>query len=209
MIPARLGSQRLKQKNLLTINNNSIVNLCAKKCIESGIFDEVYINSESDVILHEAPPGCLVYKRQAILADNVATSENFVRDFVSNIKSDYLFQIHSVAPLITIEQIISFVENFIKSDKQVGLTYEKVVLESLMDGEPINFSFDNKNNSQDLSNIQVINWAMTGWNLRNHVMQENCISFGNTRFFFELPRINSIIIKTEQDYHLCKKLLES
>ena len=144
MIPARLGSQRLKKKNLLTINNASIVKLCAEKCLKSSAFDEVYINSESDVILDEAPRGCLKYKRSNKLADSKSTSEDFIRDFCSSIKADYLFQIHSIAPLITIQQINSFVENFIKSDKQVGFTYERIILESLMEGCPVNFSFEQK-----------------------------------------------------------------
>lgn len=208
MIPARLGSQRLKQKNLLKINNMSIVQLCAKKCIDSSVFDEVYINSESDIILQEAPPSCYKYKRNEKFANNQATSEDFVRDFISNVQSDYLFQIHSIAPLITVEQISSFVEAFVNSNKQVGLTYEKIILESLVEEKPVNFTFKKKSNSQDLKDIHVINWAMTGWNLKSDVMKESCISFGSDRFFFELPRFNGSVIKTEQDYNFCKKILE-
>lgn len=209
MIPARLGSQRLKKKNLLTINNKSIVKLCAEKCVNSGVFDEIYINSESDLILDEAPFGCIKYKRRSHLSDNISTSEDFIKDFCLNIKADYLFQIHSIAPLITIEQISSFVEFFVQSGRQVGFTYEKIILESLLEEYPINFSFEQKNNSQDLKDIHVINWAITGWNLTSNIMKEKCISFGSTRYFFELPRINSTVIKTEEDYNLCKKILES
>jgi CMP-N-acetylneuraminic acid synthetase len=208
VIPARLGSQRLKKKNLLTINNKSLVNLCAEKCISSGRFDEVYINSESDEILDEAPYGCLKYKRRKDLANGVATSEDFIRDFLQNIECDYLFQIHTIAPLLTKEQIGDFVDHFIDSEKQVGFSCEKIILESLLGNRPINFSFEKKENSQDLKNIHIINWAMTAWKNDVSLLEEECLSFGTTRYFYEIPRTSSIVIKTKQDYVICKKIME-
>ena len=208
VIPARLGSQRLKQKNLLMINNKSLVKLCAEKCLSSGRFDEVYINSESNLILNEAPAGCLKYKRNPDFANSIATSEDFIRDFVQNIECDYLFQIHTIAPLITISQVGDFVDGFIKSQKQVGLSCEKIVLESLIDGDPINFSFNNKQNSQDLKNLHVINWAMTAWKNDASLLDQVCLSFGSNRYFHEISRITGLVIKTNEDYLVCKKLLE-
>ena len=208
VIPARLGSQRLKQKNLLMINNKSLVKLCAEKCLSSGKFDEVYINSESDTILNEAPLGCLKYKRKTDFANSVATSEDFIRDFVQNIECDYLFQIHTIAPLVTTDQISDFVDGFIESQRQVGLSYEKIILESLIDEQPINFNFQKKENSQDLKNIHVINWAMTAWKVDNELLKEDCISYGSNRYYHEIPKIAGLVIKTHEDYIICKKLLE-
>lgn len=209
IIPARLGSQRLKQKNLLKINNKSLVKLCAEKCVNLGIFDSVYINSESDIILEEAPTNCLKFKRNKKLANSTATSEDFIRDFISKVECDYLFQIHSIAPMISKKDIKGFVFDFIDSGKQVGLCYEKIILESLINEEPINFSFNKKENSQDLKSIHVINWAMTAWKNNDELLKEKCISYGSSRYFHEVSKISGLVIKTQKDYMLCKKLLEN
>lgn len=208
VIPARLGSQRLKQKNLLEINGKSLVNLCAEKCINSAIFDSVYINSESDALLNEAPPGCLRYKRSKDLANSVATSEEFIRDFIANVDCEYLFQIHTIAPLLTEEDIKSFADNFMNSGKQVGLCYEKIILESLIDGEPINFELNRKQNSQDLKDIHVVNWAMTAWKVDDFLLREGCLSYGSSRYFHEISKMSGMVIKTHEDYLMCKKILE-
>ena len=50
MIPARLGSQRLKRKNLEEINKKSLVEIAIDKCIEANCFDEIWVNSESELI---------------------------------------------------------------------------------------------------------------------------------------------------------------
>ena len=209
MIPARLGSQRLKQKNLLKINGDSLVKLCAKKCLDADVFEKVYINSESDLILKEAPSGCLTYKRKEGLANNVATSDNFILDFLQNIKCDYLFQIHSIAPLVTKEQVKEFALRFIESEKQVGLCCEKIVLETIdHDEQPINFTFQEKTNSQDLKSPRMINWAMTAWKVDAYLIKQRCISFGENRFFYEIPRTSGIVVKTKEDYEVCKRIME-
>jgi CMP-N-acetylneuraminic acid synthetase len=117
MIPARLGSQRLAKKNLLKINEKTLVKLCAEKCLQIDVFDKVYINSESDEILKETPIGCFPYRRKEQLSNDKATSDDFIIDFVKNIECKYLFQIHSIAPLLTKNNIKNFVLNFIKSNK--------------------------------------------------------------------------------------------
>ena len=50
MIPARLGSQRLKRKNLEEINKKSLVEIAIDKCVEADCFDEIWVNSESELI---------------------------------------------------------------------------------------------------------------------------------------------------------------
>ena len=141
-------------------------------------------------------------------ANSIATSEDFIRDFMQNIECDYLFQIHTIAPLVTTDQISDFVDGFVESQKQVGLSYEKIILESLIDEQPINFDFQKKENSQDLKNVHVINWAMTAWKVDNELIKEDCISYGSNRYYHEIPKIAGLVIKTHEDYIICKKLLE-
>ena len=208
MIPARLGSNRLKKKNLLKINDQTLVSLCLHKCLGTRCFNKVVLNTESAEIAAEAPKEVEVYYRSKDMANDYATSEVFVRDYLKNNECDYLFQIHTIAPLLMEEEIISFVHNFIDSDKQVGLCYEKIVLETVDNEEkPINFSFNKKQNSQDLPTLKKINWCMTGWKTEN-LLNEKCLSFGSDRYFHEVSKLSGFVIKTMEDYLICKRLME-
>ena len=80
MIPARLGSERLKQKNLLEINGKTLVEICIDKCIKSNMFDEIYLNSESEKILKFSKNKCKAYKRNEFFASSKVSGEEFLID---------------------------------------------------------------------------------------------------------------------------------
>ena len=50
MVPARLGSQRLKQKNLQIFQGNSLIAHAIKKIKQTEVFDEIWVNTESELI---------------------------------------------------------------------------------------------------------------------------------------------------------------
>ena len=46
VIPVLLGSSRIPDKNIILVNGYPLSFYVAKACKKSGIFDEIYINSE-------------------------------------------------------------------------------------------------------------------------------------------------------------------
>ena len=85
MIPARMGSQRLKQKNLRKINGVTLIAHAIRKAKAAGVFDEIWVNSEhptfGDIASQE---GVFFHRRPDVLASNTATSEDFVYEFLTN-----------------------------------------------------------------------------------------------------------------------------
>ena len=82
MIPARLGSKRLPRKNLCKINDVTLLARAARKCKAANIFDSIWINSESLVFKKIAEEeSVLFHHRPSDLADDNATSEQFVKEF--------------------------------------------------------------------------------------------------------------------------------
>lgn len=207
MIPAREGSQRLIRKNFKKIKGHSLIELCIKKCIQSNIFDEIWVNSDSNEIENIAKKlNVNFYKRPKHLADNNSTSEEFTTDFLNNIKCDYLFQVHTITPLLTSLQVKNFVKSFIKSKNNTGLSFNEINLECLIKNSPINFNFNKKQNSQDLSPVQQISWAITGWKVRSFLQNKNCKTYTPPLFYYKLPKTSSIAIKTQEDLDLCRAL---
>ena len=101
MIPARMGSQRLKQKNLRHVGGLPLITRAIRKCLATHVFDEIWVNSEhpafGEIAVQE---GVHFHQRPVELADNTATSEQFVYEFLKAHPCDYLFQVHSIAPLL-------------------------------------------------------------------------------------------------------------
>lgn len=211
MIPARMGSQRLAKKNLRLLNDTPLVSRALKKCLDSRCFDEIWLNSEDLIFKDFADEhGVNFYKRPAELSSNTATSEDFIGDFLTHIECDYIVQVHSIAPLLSIDSIKSFVSHLRHSQPDVLMSVEVIQLETLFQNKPINFTFDQKTNSQDLSPVQRISWSITAWRRETFlqaVKSGQCATYFGKIEFFPVNAMASHVIKTEQDLKIAEALL--
>ena len=83
MIPARMGSQRLKQKNLRELAGVPLIVRPIRKCKAAGVFDEIWVNSEHpDFGPVAGAEGASFHRRPESLGSNTATSEQYVYEFL-------------------------------------------------------------------------------------------------------------------------------
>ena len=211
MIPARMGSQRLKQKNLRELGGVLLITRAIRKCLAAGVFDEVWVNSEHLTFGEiAAQEGVRFHRRPAELASSTATSEQYVYEFLKAHPCDYLFQVHTIAPLLTAEQVAGFVQAMLHSDYDVLLSVVNEQIECAIDGQPINFTFDRKTNSQELTPVQRVTWSITGWRRTPYVAAYDageCAAYAGRVGFFPISRPAGHIIKTEEDVRIAEALL--
>jgi len=211
MIPARMGSQRLKQKNLRELAGVPLITRAIRKCKTAGVFDEIWVNSEHPAFgeIAEAE-GVRFHQRPAELANNVATSEQFVYEFMKTHACERVFQVHSIAPLLTAAQVKEFVQAMIDGgyDSMLCCTHEQI--ECACRNQPVNFTFNEKTNSQDLDPIQRITWSITGWRTAVYVAAAEAgktATYAGKIGFFPVDRMAGHIIKTEEDLEIAEALL--
>ena len=210
MIPARIGSHRLRQKNLREIDGVPLVARAIRKCKEVEAFDQIWVNADDARFAEIADAeGASFHPRPAALADNAATSEDFVYEFLKAHPCEYIFQVHTIAPLLTADQIGAFVEAMIEGGYDAQLSVVNEQIECMIDGEPINFAFDQKTNSQELTPVQRITWSITGWRaatfLTAHEAGE-CGTYAGQVGFFAIDWAAGHIIKTEEDLRVAQAL---
>src|SRR5581483_1305878 len=142
MIPARMGSQRLKQKNLQPLDGVPLIVHAIRKCKAAGIFDGIWVNSEHPKFgeIAEAE-GVRFHQRPEHLGNNQATSEQFVAEFFEKHACERLFQVHSIAPLLTANEVRAFAKAMIDNDHDVELSVVEEQLECVYKGKPVNFTF--------------------------------------------------------------------
>lgn len=210
MVPARMGSQRLAQKNLRELQGVSLLARAIRKCRQAGIFDEVWVNSEhgafGKIAEHE---GVQFHKRPPELASSSATSEDYVYEFLKAHACDFLVQVHSIAPLLPAPQIVGFVKCIVQNRYDVLLSAVDEQIECALEGKPVNFSFDRKTNSQELKPVQRITWSITAWR-RNTYMKSyeegKCATYNGKVGFYSIDRAAGHIIKTEEDLKIAEAL---
>lgn len=212
MIPARMGSQRLKKKNLAPLAGQPLITHAVEKCQASGCFDEIYINSENAEFAAFAQDyGIQFYQRPEELGNSVATSEQFVYDFLKHVDCDLLVQVHSIAPLLSAEEVQSFAESFIASDADVMLSCIEDQIEVAYQDQPVNFTFAEKTNSQDLKPLQRVTWSITGWRAKSYIAAVEAGGIGTYNgkiAFYPVNAISGHVIKTQQDLDIAEALLK-
>jgi len=210
MIPARIGSQRLKQKNLMELAGLPLITHAVRKCKAANVFDEIWVNADHAVFQEIAEQEDVrFHQRPAPLATDQATSEGFVAEFLENRRCDCVFQVHSIAPLLSVGDIQRFVNFMTTSDCDVLLSVVEENLECVIDGKPINFSFDIKSNSQDLTPIQRIVWSITGWRRDCYLdafRRGKCATYAGKIAYFPVDRLAGHVIKNAADFAIAEAL---
>ncbi|MCH6255221.1 NTP transferase domain-containing protein [Puniceicoccaceae bacterium K14] len=212
MIPARMGSQRLTKKNLQKIKGTTLISHAIRKCVKAGCFDEIWVNSEHPDFGEIAQSeGVHFHQRPASLGNSVATSEQYVAEFLEKNRCDTLFQVHSIAPLLTAEDVVKFVKKMESSSFDTLLSCDNIQIECVYGSKPVNFNFDEKSNSQDLEPIQRVNWAISAWK-RGQFLEAfrsgKCATYSGDVGFHSLSTLTSHIIKTKEDLLLAEKLFD-
>ena len=211
MIPARLGSQRWKKTHLAPLAGVELVRRAVRRCKAAGCFDAIFINSESDVFRPVAEEeGAEFHLRPEALGSNTATSEDFVAEFMQVYPCERLYQVHSIAPLVRAREIADFASFVENSGADTVLSCVNEQIECVYDGMPVNFSVNEKTNSQDLKPIQRVTWSLTAWTPKVILAAREkgmCATYAGEVAYYALDRHSGIIIKVQEDLDMAEALL--
>ena len=189
----------------------SLINRAIRKCKDSTVFDEIWVNSEHDDFGTIAETeGVYFHKRPKELGDNQATSEQFIAEFLEKHECKSLYQVHSIAPLLTVNDVLSFVGRMESSDYDCLLSTEEIQIECAFQDKPINFNFDSKTNSQELEPIQRVSWSISGWRRDTFLSTVNsgqCATYSGKVGFYPISRLAAHVIKTEADLEFAEAVL--
>ncbi|MCH2154707.1 MAG: hypothetical protein MK080_01750 [Opitutales bacterium] len=211
MIPARMGSQRLAKKNLRTIDGATLIARAVRKCLQANVFDEVWINSEHpDFGLIAQEEGVHFHQRPESLGNNHATSEDYIEEFLQAHSCNTLYQIHSIAPLLSMAEIQAFAKMYSERDFDTLLSTEDIQLECVHNESPVNFSLNEKTNSQELVPVKKISWSISAWNSKTFLETKSeggCATYSGKVGYYSLSKFASHVIKTEEDLQIAEALL--
>jgi CMP-N-acetylneuraminic acid synthetase len=182
-----------------------------RKCRAAGVFDEVWVNSEHPAFADIArAEGVSFHHRPEALGSNQATSEEYVAEFLAAHPCDFVVQVHSIAPLLTVEEIRGFVGALRDAEVDCLLSADLVQIECAFEGEPVNFGFARKTNSQDLLPVQRLSWSITAWRRQTYleaVAAGQCATYAGRIGFHAVGPLAGHVIKTERDLQIAEALL--
>jgi len=212
MIPARIGSTRLKMKNLALLNGKPLIYYAISAAKKSGVFDRIIINSDNKLFADIADRyNVEFYHRPKNLGGSDVKSDQVVIDFLENHPCKYIAWVNPIAPLQTGSEIKAVVEYCKKNSFDTLHTVRNEQVHCNYKNSPINYSYSEIfAKTQDLIPVQSFVYTVMMWKASTFIEHFNkngyAIFCGQTGFF-EINKVSGIIIKDKGDLILAESIL--
>ena len=131
IIPARAGSKRLSNKNLLKLGDLSLVEIAVSKALQSKVFDRVLISSDSQEIIDKAEAlgaEALGGLRKKELSGDNATTIDVIKDLLDLQELSFIegfTLIQCTSPFTSIETLAE-VTNIAKINKCSSISIKEI-----------------------------------------------------------------------------------
>lgn len=211
MVPARMGSTRLKMKNLALINGQPMIAYAIRAAQQSGVFHRIVINSEHPSFREIADRyGVEFYQRPSMLGSSTTKSDAVVHDFLLHYPSDVLVWVNSIAPLQPAEKIRDVVTHFTKSELDTLMTVQDLKVHCVFDDLPINFCLDGEfAQTQELEPVRAFVYSLMMWRtptFLSSMAERGCAMLCGKVGYHPVSKLSSVIIKTDEDLVLADAL---
>ncbi len=220
IIPARGGSKRLKNKNILPLNGIPLIAHSIKCAQKSKYIDEIVVSSDNKNILTTAKEfKSSIVKRPNRLAQDTSTTFDAIKHTIKKYSKkdkffDYIILLQPTSPLRTAEDINNSIELLFKNKANA------IVSISEPDHPPL-WSFKAKKNkkldtifkdkekfkrSQDLDSYYTLNGAIYICKT-SLLLKKKSFLISDNIYGYEMNQINSIDIDNIIDFKLAEILL--
>lgn len=214
MVPARIGSTRLKMKNLALINGKPLISYAIEAAKASGVFGRVVVNSDNEIFAGIAKRyGADFYLRPAELGSSTTKSDNVVYDFMAKHPSDIVAWVNPTSPLQTGDEIRDVINYFVKEDLDTLITVKNEQVHCIYEGRPVNFNTaEIFAQTQDLRPVQSFVYSIMMW--RNKTFMDTFEKQGYALFcgktgYYPVSKETAIIIKTKEDIMLADYVMRT
>ena len=214
-IGCRLGSTRVKFKNLSLLDNKPLFTYLTNSALECINIDNLYLNTDSKYIVDVAKEiyedKLNYYIRPSDLGSSKAKLDDFVYDFMINFPSDITIFFNPCCLFLKTETIDKAINYFIENNLDSLCASRVAQTLCFLDNKAINFSFNTSQpRTQDLEPIHCQTCAFFIWKTETFVNSYKKNSAGNFCGKFEsygLSPMESIDIDTEEDFLIAESIL--
>tara|TARA_Y100000994_G_scaffold247318_1_gene252457 strand:+ start:731 stop:1477 length:747 start_codon:yes stop_codon:yes gene_type:complete len=214
-IGCRLGSTRVKCKNLLLLDNQPLFSYLTNNALKSKLIDNLYLNTDSKYIVDIAKEiykdDLKYYIRPQHLGSSAAKLDDFVFDFMNNFKSDLTIFFNPCCIFLKTKTIDNAISYFIKNNLDSLCASRVAQTLCFLKNKPINFSFNTSQpRTQDLESVHCQTCAFFIWKTNTFIEAYEKTAAGNFCGKFEsygLSTLEAIDIDTEDDFLIAESIL--
>lgn len=212
MIPGRIGSTRLKMKNLALLDGKPLMSYAIEAAKASQVFDRIVVNADHPVFERiAAQAGVDFYLRPEALGSASTTSDEVVYDFMVKHPAEIVAWVNPTSPLQSPGEIRSVVTHFLAEHLDSLITVKEERVHALLNGHPLNFHVEEPfARTQDLAPIHFAVYSVMMWRTitfmqsfqeRGHALLSGKVGY------VPVSKLSAVIVKTPEDLLIAEELL--
>lgn len=206
MIPIKLNSERVKDKNIRPFfDGKPLIDFISKTILKSRYLDEIYVYCSDDKIESYIPEGIRFLKRPKFLDGNNCNCNDIIREFMKIVDADIYSVNHTTAPFTTIENIDKCIEVVAGDNNYDSAFIVKKVQTFLWNKDgAMNFEPEHFPRTQDLAPIFT---ETSGAHVfSREVFEKYDCRYGMNPCYVEASEIESLDIDTEEEMTIAQAL---
>lgn len=214
MIPARIGSTRLKMKNLALINGKPLIYYAIEAAKTSGVFNRIVLNSDNEIFAAIARRYDVeFYQRPVELGSSTTKSDTVVYDFMSKYPSDVLAWTNPTSPLQMGDEVKEVINYFVEKELDTLITTKNEQVHCVYQNKPVNFRMEEIfAQTQDLEPVQPFVYSIMMW--RSRIFMDAYEKRGHALFcgkvgYYPVSKKSALIVKTEEDLMIADYIMRS
>lgn len=204
VVPVRKGSQRVKSKNFKPFGDTSLLELKINSLKKVSKIDEIIVNTDSEEAIEIAQAnGVSYHRREDYYASSIVTGSDFFRHLGEVTITEYFAYCPCTSPFIevaTMNKCIDLIQNNSDIDSVSTVSLVKEFL--WLNGKALNYNPLKAPNSQDLPNVEALNFGFTIVDRNTLLRNKNII--GDKPKFVQTSDIEAIDIDTPLDFYLAE-----
>jgi CMP-N-acetylneuraminic acid synthetase len=208
LVPIRVGSQRVKDKNFRPFANTTLLKLKLEILTQVDTIDEIVVNTNSDEAIQIAKDyGVSYFRREEYYASSECTNTEHWENLAETTDTDYIIHTPCTAPLVKVKTYYDFINRF---NNSIDMGYDSCnsvssVKEFLwLDNKPLNYDLDFVPNSQDLPDIYNLTFGISIIGKDDMLKYKNVV--GKKPHFYVLDEIESVDIDNQIDFDFAEFL---
>jgi len=211
IVPARLGSNRVKAKNLRLLNGHPLISYILRTLKTTKNLKNIYLNSDSEIFQRIADEeGVKFYNRRPELGTSEASIDDLIYDFIQTVKPAHVAFVCPTSPFMDAAQLDRAWEQYVSEDCDSLLSCERIQTHCFVEGKPLNFSTEGKHpRSQDLVPVHALNFAVSIWDAAKFAVNYETNGHGvytGKLGFFETEGWAGIDIDYPDDFELAEMI---
>jgi N-acylneuraminate cytidylyltransferase len=206
VIPIRKDSQRVKNKNLRSFAGTNLLSIKIETLKKTKGINRIIVNTDSDEAINIAKIMNIDYhKREDYYASSQCSGSEFFEHLGKVTETDIFAYCPVTSPFIRTETMEKAITMYIEDNEHDCLSTVSLIKEFLwLDDEAINYDPQNAPNSQNLPNIEALNFGFTLIKKDLLIKYRNII--GKKPMFIRTSDIESIDIDTPLDFYIAEQI---